>query len=192
MTGQLNCRVLLVDDEPLLRRLISGYLVAAGYVVRAAVDGLDALQKLRGGIPDLIISALDMPRMSGVELLHIVRQRFPHVPIIAITSGSTPSDLPNGVEADAYCPNGGADFESLLQSASALTQDSSRRAAAPVPKDQSVRARLDGNRHYMIQCQECLRSFSVPRERGTGPHNQWTICVHCGTSVEFICDSLDV
>jgi CheY-like chemotaxis protein len=44
MVGQLSNRVLLVDDEPLVRRLISGYLVAAGYVVRVAVDGLDALE----------------------------------------------------------------------------------------------------------------------------------------------------
>ncbi len=49
MLGQLSGRVLLVDDEPLVRKLISGYLVAAGYVVRVAVDGLDAIGKLRGG-----------------------------------------------------------------------------------------------------------------------------------------------
>ena len=47
MVGQQNGRVLLVDDEPLVRRSISGYLVEAGYVVRVAVDGLDAIGKLR-------------------------------------------------------------------------------------------------------------------------------------------------
>ena len=69
MVGQLSNRVLLVDDDPLVRKLVSGCLVAAGYVVRVAVDGLDALDKLRAGLPDLIISDLNMPRMSGIELL---------------------------------------------------------------------------------------------------------------------------
>ena len=53
MVGQLSDRVLLVDDEPLIRKLISGYLVAAGYVVRTAVDGLDATRKTPRGTPGL-------------------------------------------------------------------------------------------------------------------------------------------
>ena len=69
MLGQLSNRVLLVDDEPLVRKLISRYLVAAGYVVRMAEDGLDAIGKLRTGLPDLIISDLKMPRMSGLSFL---------------------------------------------------------------------------------------------------------------------------
>src|SRR5208283_5639343 len=75
MIGQLTERVLLVDDEPLVRKLISRYLVAEGYVVRVADDGLDAIGKLRAGLPDLIVSDLIMPRMSGVELLGVVRKR---------------------------------------------------------------------------------------------------------------------
>jgi len=69
MVGQISERVLLVDDDPIVRKLISRYLVAAGYVVQTAVDGLDALGKLRAGPLDLIISDLKMPRMSGFELL---------------------------------------------------------------------------------------------------------------------------
>ena len=49
----------------------------AGYVVRVAVDGLDAIGKLRKGLPALIISDLNMPLMSGVEFLNVVRRRFP-------------------------------------------------------------------------------------------------------------------
>ena|ERR1035438_10347992 len=76
MVGQSGNRVLLVD-EPLIRKLISGQLVAAGYVVQTASDGLDALGKLRAELPDLIISDLNMPRMSGFELLAIIHKRFP-------------------------------------------------------------------------------------------------------------------
>ena len=64
MDGQLKSRVLLVDDEPVLQKLISGYLVAAGYAVRTADDGLEAITKLRAALPDLIISDLNMLRLA--------------------------------------------------------------------------------------------------------------------------------
>ena len=101
MVGQLSGRVFLVDDDPLVRKLISGYLVAAGYVVRTAVDGLDALGKLRTGLPDLIISDLNMPRMSGIELLEVVRKRFPQIPVIVISAVAA-DEMPEEVVADAY------------------------------------------------------------------------------------------
>jgi CheY-like chemotaxis protein len=190
MVGQISRRVLVVDDEPLIRKLISGYLVAAGYVVRAAVDGLDALQKLRAGIPDLIISDLEMPRMSGVELVHIVRQRFPHLPIIAMTAGSFSNDLPPGLGADAYYHKKALNFDILLQSVTKLTRGSSAESIAAIPEDKPVWARLDGDRHYIIDCEDCLRSFSVPRERCcTGRNDQWTTCVHCGSTIPFLIDS---
>ena len=86
MAGQLSGRVLSVDEEPLVRKLISRCLVAAGYVVRVAVDGLDAIGKLRAGPLELIISDLNMPRVSGIELLEVVRKRFPQIPVIVISA----------------------------------------------------------------------------------------------------------
>ena len=67
-------RILLVEDEPALQELISRYLVTGGYVVQTALDGLDAIKKLRGGLPDLVISDLNMPRMDGFEFLHVMRK----------------------------------------------------------------------------------------------------------------------
>jgi CheY-like chemotaxis protein len=84
MGEQLGKRVLLVEDEPVLQRLIAGYLVAGGYAVQTAVDGLDAIKKLRAGLPDLIISDLNMPRMDGFEFLHVMRNRFPQIPVMLI------------------------------------------------------------------------------------------------------------
>jgi CheY-like chemotaxis protein len=86
MTEHPNGSVLLVDDAPQIRKVISEGLLSAGYVVRVAFDGLDALGKLRAELPDLIISDLDMSRMSGVELLNVVRNRFPQIPVIAISA----------------------------------------------------------------------------------------------------------
>src|SRR5271157_998768 len=101
MVGQLSDRVLLVDDEPIIRKVISAYLVASGHVVRTAIDGLDALGKLRAGLPDLIISDLNMPRMSGPELLEVVGKRFPQIPVI-IMSAKAPNEMPGGGAADSY------------------------------------------------------------------------------------------
>jgi CheY-like chemotaxis protein len=89
-------RILLVDVEPLVRKLISRYLVAEGYVVRTAVDGLDAIGILRAGAMDLIISDRNMPRMSGAELLKVVRRRVPQIPFMVI-GGDTADETPKGV-----------------------------------------------------------------------------------------------
>jgi CheY-like chemotaxis protein len=185
MVGQLNGRVLLVDDEPLIRRVISGYLVAAGYVVRVAVDGLDAIAKLRAGLPDLIVSDSNMPKMSGLEFLDVVRKRFPQIPVIVI-SGSAANDLPEGVAADAYFHKNGFGFEPLLRTISELTRKPPLRIARPHVDCKPVQARWDGDGHYIIGCDDCLRVFSVPRARYIGPDEKWTTCLHCGKVVRFL------
>jgi CheY-like chemotaxis protein len=55
----------------------------AGYEVRTSEDGFSALVQLRAALPDLIVSDLRMPNMSGFELLSIIRRRFPQIPVIA-------------------------------------------------------------------------------------------------------------
>ena len=185
MVGQLGYRVVVVEDEPLIRKLLSGYLVAAGYVVRTAVDVLDALGKLREGLPDLIISNLTMPRMSGFELLDVVRQRFPQIPVIAI-SGVAADEMPEGVAADAYYHKNGLGFDRLLQTVSDLTRKPPPRTAAPRVDNKPVWARWDGNGHYIIGCEDCLRSFSVPRAPNMGRDEKLTLCVHCGRTVQFL------
>jgi len=184
MVGQLSGRVLLVDDDPVVRKLISGYLVAAGYVVRTAVDGLDALGKLRTGLPDLIISDLNMPRMSGIELLEVVRKRFPQIPVIVISAVAA-DEMPEEVVADAYYHKNGFGFEQLLQTISDLTRNPPPRLAPPHVDNKPVQARWDGNGHYTIGCEDCLRLFSVPRDRYLGRGATWTACVHCGSVLRF-------
>jgi CheY-like chemotaxis protein len=185
MIGQLNERVLLVDDEPLARKLISRYLVAAGYVVRMAEDGLDAIGKLRTGLPDLIISDLKMPRMSGIELLGVVRKRFPQIPVIAI-SGMAPGEIPAEVSADAYYYKNGSGFEQLIQTISELTQKPPLRTAPPDLDNKPVYARSDQDGRYVIDCDDCLREFGIPRANHIARNEKWTTCVHCGKIVHFL------
>jgi len=184
MIGQLNERVLLVDDEPLARKLISRYLVAAGYVVRMAEDGLDAIGKLRTGLPDLIISDLKMPRMSGIELLDVVRKRFPQIPVIAI-SGMAPGEIPADVPADAYYFKNGSGFDQLIQTISDLTKKPPLRTTPPIVDNKPVQARCGRDGKYVIDCDDCLRESSIPRASPIGQNEKWTTCVHCGKIVHF-------
>ena len=63
-------------------------LVSAGYEVSKAEHGFSALLQLRRDVPDLILSDLNMPQMSGFEFLSVVRRRFPDVLVVAM-SGTT-------------------------------------------------------------------------------------------------------
>jgi CheY-like chemotaxis protein len=183
--GQLGNRVLLVEDESLIRKVISGYLVAAGYVVQTAVDGLDALGKLRAGLPDLIISDLKMPRMSGVEFLNIVRKRFPQIPVMVISSVAA-NEMPVEVAADAYFHKNGFGFQRLLEAVSDLTGKLPLRGAPPPIGNEPVQARWDGEGHFVLRCEDCLREFSVPGVFPMGRDEKCTTCVHCGKFVRFL------
>ena len=65
--------VLLVDDEPDIRDLLGSLLKEDGLRAQEAQDGIDGLEKLREMLPNVIISDLLMPRMSGVEFISVVR-----------------------------------------------------------------------------------------------------------------------
>lgn len=66
---QFPYRVLVADDEPSIREAIGAILESQGYEVLTVADGLDGLNALSGSLPDVIISDLHMPRMSGFEFL---------------------------------------------------------------------------------------------------------------------------
>ena len=83
--ARFQYRLLVVDDEPSIRDLMQTSLSMEGYEVRVAKDGFDALAQMHGALPDLILTDLKMPNMSGFELLSVVRRRFPQIPTIAIS-----------------------------------------------------------------------------------------------------------
>ena len=104
--GKARVRLLVVDDEPALRDITSSLLTEEGYDVLTAEDGFDALQLLSEPLPDAIITDLNMPRMSGVKLLEVVRQRFPQLPVIVISAQFIGNEPPVGVVADAFLSKG--------------------------------------------------------------------------------------
>jgi len=96
--------ILIVEDNDQIRSLLSTILQQSGYSVRLAHDGIAALEELRAEIPDILLSDLYMPRMTGFELLPVVRQQFPMTRVVAMSSAFSGDDIPAGVAADAFYP----------------------------------------------------------------------------------------
>jgi len=110
--------ILVVDDSITTRTLERSILEAHGFQVRLAVDGLDALEVLRSGPVDLVISDIEMPRMNGLELLETLRAepRLAKIPVILVTSRDNPSEVERGLAlgADAYLTKQQFDQRALL------------------------------------------------------------------------------
>jgi CheY-like chemotaxis protein len=79
--------ILVVDDEPTVRRYASRVLREAGYGVKEAVDGLEALALIRSGLGelDVVVSDIVMPRMNGVDLLRSLSLERPRLPVILMS-----------------------------------------------------------------------------------------------------------
>ena len=102
----MSKRLLIVDDEPNLLRALEALLGAQGFEVTTARSGAEALVKLAQGLPDLIISDIRMPGMSGYELARQLRDssRTALVPIVFLTAKGEAGDRIEGFRAgvDAY------------------------------------------------------------------------------------------
>lgn len=101
----LGHRVLVVDDDRNLRKIISTNLELAGYEVTTASDGREALTKIEADVPDLLLLDLMMPHMDGYEVARHVRSHanptIANVPIIILTAKGETEDKLRGFEAGA-------------------------------------------------------------------------------------------
>lgn len=80
--------ILVVDDEPDVRDFLASCIEDAGFIVRTAVDGQDALEKIEAEMPDLITLDMLMPRISGIKVIRTLREneKYANLPIIVITA----------------------------------------------------------------------------------------------------------
>ncbi len=79
-------RILVIDDEPPIRKLLRMGLTSQGYQILEAPDGRTALDLLGREKVDLVILDLGLPDMKGHELLRIIRERDEHVPVVVLSS----------------------------------------------------------------------------------------------------------
>jgi two-component system chemotaxis sensor kinase CheA len=95
-------RVLLVDDSPFFRNLLTPLLTVAGYHVRAMENAAEALEARDAGERfDIIVSDIEMPGMSGFEFAEQVKadERWSDTPVVALSSHATPRDIDRGRQA---------------------------------------------------------------------------------------------
>jgi twitching motility two-component system response regulator PilG len=81
--------ILVVDDSPTVRKLLTMMLSQAGYDVLSAIDGVDAIRSIAAHIPQLIITDINMPRLDGYKLCKLVTRdaQTKHIPVIMISGG---------------------------------------------------------------------------------------------------------
>ncbi|ELH4833635.1 TPA: response regulator [Vibrio harveyi] len=85
--------IMLVDDDPIFRRVTSAYLESQGYKVVEAENGLEALQQLRECEPDLVLCDLSMPVLDGIEFVEEVSLEYPSMPLIVVSGTDEMSDV---------------------------------------------------------------------------------------------------
>jgi two-component system chemotaxis sensor kinase CheA len=117
-TAVLQGRILVVDDALTVRELQRSILERAGFEVRVAIDGADALAKLAEGPSDLILTDVEMPNMDGFELTEAVRAHpsLANIPVLILSSRSSEIDRLRGLNAgaDGYIIKSSFDEGSLL------------------------------------------------------------------------------
>lgn len=95
--------ILAVDDSASMRQMVSFTLKGAGYQVREACDGVEALAEAKRGKFDLVLSDVNMPNMNGIELVKELRQLsdYRFVPVLMLTTESATDMKMQGKQAGA-------------------------------------------------------------------------------------------
>ncbi len=194
MPAGFKYRILVADSDDSSLQATADFLHKEGYVVLTAHDGFEALAELRAAVPEVLVSDLELPRMSGFELLSVVRKRFPGVGVIARSAEFYPVSLPEGVLSDRYVRKGpNSDFEVLEIIRQLLTelplrasQVKNELAPAWLPKSSTG--------YVVITCPSCLRSSSIRSQKLQFGVLQEEACLYCGDEVKFRVDDtiLDV
>lgn len=94
-------RVLIVDDEEVLRQMVARVLKYMGIESESAADGFLGLEKLKASPFDLVIADIRMPNMDGIELLKIVKSEYPRTDVVIMTAHSAKYSFIDVVESGA-------------------------------------------------------------------------------------------
>ena len=95
-------QILIVDDEKRICTSLTGIFEDEGYKVRAVPDGHTALEAIEAQLPDLILLDLWMPGIDGLQVLEIVQQRYPHLPVIVISGHGNIETAVKAIKLGAY------------------------------------------------------------------------------------------
>ncbi|HEY1986371.1 MAG TPA: response regulator [Terracidiphilus sp.] len=176
--------VLIVEDDDAVRTSLEEIFAALGYQVRSTVEGLAALAEIRKEVPDILLSDLCMPGMSGFELLSVVRRRFPEIHVVAMSGMFTEEKIPCGVAADALYQkgNGVAALLGAIESRHLAKRETRRTPAALWIQRNGHDAK--GAEFVTIGCPECCRTFPQATEGSAGLILEIQ-CVFCKCTISY-------
>jgi len=194
MLSVSKLQIMVVDDDASVRNSLALVLQSGGYETAMASNGFDALLQLKRRLPAILLSDLNMPQMSGFELLSVVRRRFPQISVIAMSGAYHSGEaVPGGVIADAFYPKGYGTPEMLLRIVADLIQTSA--AHAVDHKKESAPVWIPRNGHdshgipfVVLTCTDCLRSFPLSVTTEDLQKIQETPCLFCPNTVRYIID----
>ncbi len=185
---QFRRRILLADGDPECLQSCSDALGKQGYEVITTSDGFEALCVLRGATPDLLVTELNLPLLSGFELLSVVRKRFPEIGAIAISGDYTPASMPSETICDGFVAKGRTFNLELLEKLRALVKMLPLRASRVNADAVPVWIPRSRAGYIVLTCPECLRTFSA-REPRESPSCER--CVFCDAKVPFQMSGLE-
>jgi|SRR6266498_264210 len=130
----MSSRVLVVDDDPMVAEVVTGYLERAGFAVDHASDGPSALALASGRSPDLVVLDLMLPGIDGLEVCRRLRSQTGDVPVVMLTALGEENDRVLGLEvgADDYLTKPFSPRELVLRVQSVLRRSTGRRHDVPV------------------------------------------------------------
>jgi len=190
MPAKSKTRILVVEDDISVRLTIFQLLREQGYEVTTAADGFDALLHLQQEVPHLILSDLNMPQMSGFELLSVVRRRFPEILVVASSGAYDSSEIPNGVIADAFYAKAQESSSGLLEVIANLIRSGpndhkGQNAPVWIPRNGKDH---NGQPFILLTCTQCLRSFPFTVDHEPRGEVLKTPCIYCPHEVTYIID----
>jgi DNA-binding response OmpR family regulator len=96
-------KILIAEDEPDIRELVTFMLRFAGYEVVAAVNGEDAVQMASRELPDLVLMDVRMPRLTGYDACRVMKANpdLRHVPVVFLSAKGQESEIQTGLDAGA-------------------------------------------------------------------------------------------
>lgn len=161
LEAPVRALVLVVDDDPFIARLLEIELHAAGYLVRMASDGREALEAARERCPDLVIADVMMPNMDGLELTRQLREdpNTAGACVILLTARGLSADKLEGLSAgaDDYIVKPFDTPELLARVRGALRRSKDMRAQSPltglpgnVQIQEEIQARVEAGREFAV------------------------------------------
>ena len=151
--------ILVVDDEPMVRDVLSRYLSLEGFGVLSAEDGEQALARYREAAPDLVLLDLMLPKIDGYEVFRRIREHGGQTPVIMLTARGEETDRIVGLElgADDYVTKPFSPREVVARVRAVLRRSSGDAASAGSGITDLGRIRIDHDRREVFVEDEAVR-----------------------------------